>query len=150
MEEAWFGDREGGQDWCALVEAVGRAINLLARHIHRKQPEIDGSYCTLCVLTGREPANLLEVRQRVPEGRRRRNALAMGEFPGHVAAELACGECGDTCEVLDIVVSVADDSGPFAFVREEFPCASCGKWPDFKIEPSSEFALMAAHAPRRA
>ena len=146
--EEMFGDRQGRQDWCALVEAApdGRAIDLLARHVHRKQREIDESYCTLCVLTGREPENLPEVRQRVLEERRRRNALTMGEAFGHVAAELACGECGDTnvYEVRDIVVSDADDSGPFVFVREEFPCASCGKWPDFEIQPSGEFALMAA------
>ena len=144
--ENMFGGRDSREAWGAIVAAApdGRAVDLLARHIHRKQPEIDESYCTLCVLTGREPEDLVEVRQRVMEERRRRNALRMGEFTSLVVAELACGECGDinTYKVRDIVVSYVHDPGPSSFVREEFPCASCGRWPDFKVEASSEFALM--------
>ena len=142
-----FGDREGRQDWCALVEAApdGRAVDLLARHVHRKQPEIDGSYCTLCVLTGREPENFPEVRQRVLE-RRRPATWTRSEQSGHVELELACGECGDvnTYPVRDVVLSTVDEPGPKNFVREEFPCASCGEFPDFKITVSGVVALTAS------
>ncbi len=145
--EGMFSDRQGRQDWCALVETApdDRAVDLLARHVHRKQPEIDRSYCTLCVLTGREPENFQEVRQRVLE-RRRQATWTMSEPPGHLELELRCGECGEinTYPVRDVVISTVEDPGPQSFVREEFPCASCGEFPDFKLTRSGIIALTAS------
>ena len=145
--EELFGNRDDRENRCALVEATpdGRAVGLLARHIHRKRPEIDRSYCTLCILTGREPEDLPEVRQRVLE-RHRRGPWTEGELSDHVRMELVCGECGDfnSYMVRDIVFSTGGDpdSRPSFFMCEEFLCASCGKWPDFKFVQSAMFVLM--------
>ena len=142
-----FGDPDVRRDWCALVEAApdGRAVDLLARYVHRKQPEIDGTYYTLCVLTGREPENLPEVRKRVLK-RRRRATWTRSESSDRVELELACGECGEinTYLVRDIVLSSVEGPGPKHFVREEFPCASCGEFPDFKLTVNGLLALTAS------
>jgi hypothetical protein len=138
--------------WCALAEAAPdeRSIALLEPELRRKQTEIDESFYCLCVLTGREPVNLKDIRKRLMEHRqrilKRQSDFAAGNFrrlSDTVTLALKCERCGDVnrYEVKDIV---AGRTEPAFFVCDEFPCASCGEWPNFEFTTEAYMAMMAA------
>lgn len=141
------------EDWCALAEAAPdeRAIDLLEPEVRRKQPLIDETFYRLCVLAGREHEHLEDVRARVMENRRRvldrLAAFADGNLPGPsdtVTLALKCERCGDVnqYEVKDVVSGTSASKPPF-FIGDEFPCASCGEWPDFELTSQAMMGLMA-------
>lgn len=150
FQELFHDDMEG---WCRLAEAAPdeRTIDLLEPEVRRKQSLIDETFYRLCVLTGRGHENLEDIRGRVMENRRRvRERLSdfiTGDFRGlqdTVTLALKCERCGDVnrYEVKDIVVGTSKSTPPF-FIGDEFPCASCGEWPDFELTTEAVLGLMA-------
>ena len=150
FQELFIDDIEG---WCGLAEAAPdeRAIDLLEPEVRRKQPLIDKTFYRLCVLTGRGHENLEDIRGRVMENRcrfrDRLSAFTTGDFRGlhdTVTLALKCERCGDVnrYEVTDIVVGTSASTPPF-FIGDEFPCASCGEWPDFELTTDAVLGLMA-------
>ncbi len=141
------------EDWCALAEAAPdeRAIDLLEPELRRKQHVIDECFYRLCVLTGRGHEHLEDFRERVLENRRRLldrlAAFADGNLPGPsdtLTLALKCERCGDVnqYEVKDVVTGTSP-STPAFFIGDEFPCASCGEWPDFELTSQAMMGVMA-------
>lgn len=141
------------EDWCALAEAAPdeRAIDLLEPELRRKQHVIDETFYRLCVLTGRGHEHLEDIRERVLEKRRRLldrlAAFANGNLPGPsdtLTLALKCERCGDVnqYEVKDVVTGTSP-STPAFFIGDEFPCASCGEWPDFELTSQAMMGVMA-------
>jgi hypothetical protein len=139
--------------WCELAEAAPdeRLIELLEPEVRRKQTEIDESFYCLCVLTGREHVKLMDIRKRVIEHRqrilKRQSDFAAGNFrqSNTVTLALKCERCRDVnrYEVKDIVAG-RSKTEPAFFVCDEFPCASCGEWPDFEFTTETYIAMTAA------
>jgi hypothetical protein len=140
--------------WCELAEAAPdeRTIELLEPEVRRKQTEIDESFYCLCVLTGCEHVNLKEIRKRVMEHRqrilKRQSDFAAGNFrrlSDTVTLALRCERCRDVnrYEVKDIVAG-RSKTAPAFFVCDEFPCASCGEWPEFEFTTEAYMAITVA------
>jgi hypothetical protein len=145
--------RDDVEGWCGLAEAAPdeRSIDLLEPELRRKQPLIDETFYCLCMLTGRGHENLGDIRKRVMEKRRRDlerlSDFTSGKFPAvhdTVTLALKCERCGDVnrYEVRDIVVGGSGSTTPF-FIGDEFPCASCGEWPDFELTTEAVMGLTA-------
>ena len=145
--------RDNVEGWCGLAEAAPdeRAIDLLEPEVRRKQTQIDETFYCLCVLTGRGHENLEDIRKRVME-KRRRDLERLSDFTSGkfravhdtVTLALKCERCGDVnrYEVRDIVVGRTASTPPF-FIGDEFPCASCGEWPDFELTTEAVMGLTA-------
>jgi hypothetical protein len=103
-------------------------------------------------LTGRERADLDEIRKRIEKHRqdirdRQRNLTAgnFGDFADKLALTLSCERCGDINRYdVKSVVMGRTGVGPCYFVGDEMRCASCGEWADFEFTAEAHMQMMAA------
>ena len=146
--------------WCELAEAVPdrELIEVLEPEVRRKQPVIDECFYRLCALTGYEPRNLADIRERVMAHRvlkrQRQETFATGHFRGlddSITLTLKCERCGDVnrYEVKSLITTPSNaDSSRTAetpyFVGDDLRCASCGKAADFEFTNEARMQVIAA------
>ena len=146
--------RDDHEGWCSLAAAVPdrQLIDLIAPHLRRQQPMIDGCFYLLCVLAGQQHPDLQRIGERVRTRRQRdlarQAAFAAGDFrepDGSLALTLRCEKCGDVnrYEVKSVVTS-RSTSGPAYFVGDDIPCVSCGQWVDFEFTKEAHMQMMGA------
>jgi hypothetical protein len=155
-----FGElfRDDHNLWCELAEAVPdkELIEVLEPETRRKQPVIDECFYRLCVLTGYEPRNLADIRERVMAHRvlKRQAASATGNFHNlddSITLTLKCERCGDVnrYEVKSLITAPSNaDSSRTAetpyFVGDDLRCASCGMAADFELTNEARMQVIAA------
>lgn len=135
--------RDDMETWCYLAEAAPdeRVIALLEPELRRKQDIIDETFYILSVLTGCEQEDLKDIRQRIMDSRERAfqriadfTSGKLSNMGDTVFLPLKCKKCGDVNRYEVKNIDVGDGkSGPLFSIRDEFPCASCGKKTDFEV-----------------
>jgi len=143
--------QEGLDRWCGLATATPdpRIIKLLEPELRRGQSLIDRTFYQLCVLLDHPYENIDEVRARITEHRQRqlarRACMETGNFCSEtVSMLLQCETCGEEnrYEVKRVLVSEDPSQSPHVLV-DEFPCASCGEWAEFKFTGDALLSMSA-------
>ncbi|MET0051827.1 MAG: SEC-C metal-binding domain-containing protein [Candidatus Thiodiazotropha sp.] len=142
---------EEQERWCelALAHPDQRFINLLEPELRRRQRLIDRAFYLMCVLTDHSYDDLGTVHNRVVQEHKRQKermeAFETGKlFHETVSLQLLCPKCGEEnrYDVEHVLLSEKVSDHPHLLV-DEFPCASCGEWPDFEFTAEANMALMA-------
>ena len=142
---------EEQERWCELALAAPdqRLIKLLEPELRREQRLIDRAFYLMCILTDHPYKNLETIHARIMDDRKRqqerREAFDSGK-PIHetLSLQLRCPLCGDEndYDVKRVLLSEKPTEIPHLLV-DEFPCASCGKWPEFEFTSYASMALTA-------
>lgn len=141
-------------NWCRVADAVPdrRLLELLMPELKRKQPSVDQTFVTLCMLTSTYPEEFDEVRARVEEqrGRAAQQLRALHSSCGNrptrdtTRLPLVCPDCGEenAFDVQRVYMSRQQPGAP-PYVGDDLTCPSCGSEGPLRPTARTGLPLMA-------
>lgn len=138
--------------FCELVLAVPDQclLDRLQPELRRKQPLIDRTYYIMANLLDRDGEEMQATKSRVLEDEKKKanikKVFDSGEFPREsLSLELRCPSCGDDnqYEVKSVIMAKEQEKDMTYLINDEFPCASCGEYVEFKFTTKALMALSA-------
>lgn len=133
--------------WCGLAETTLdiRILKVLEPELRRKQRFIDRTFYILSVLMDFDYPKIEELKSRViKEDKRQQSILSDFEENYHdkiLILPLRCELCGDINRYnLESLIISEDQEYPHV-LEGEFPCVSCGEFPEFEFTPESALAV---------
>lgn len=135
---------------CELVLAspCAQLLELLKPELRRKQPLLDRAFYISAKLLDYESAEVEAAKERAFAEHQRTEQLfanfESGGFPqnDHLFLELECPACGavNRYQAKGVVVSTDNKS---TLLADEFPCASCNEYVEFKFTAMAKIAVFA-------
>jgi len=133
--------------WCGLAETTLdiRILKVLEPELRRKQRFIDRTFYILSILMDFDYPKIEELKSRViKEEKRQQSILSDFEENYHdktLILPLRCELCSDISRYNLESLIISEDQEYSHVIEGEFPCVSCGEWPEFEFTSESVLAL---------